>query len=131
MPRPKKYRRVCGKPRSAGFTPLCGCASQPESVVMAIDEYEVIRLLDLEGLTQEEAALRMNVARTTVTGIYTAARRKLADCLVNGKILTVASGDYKECEAGDDCPCPYKGQQSCCPNSKPENNGLISLRSLK
>lgn len=117
MPRPKKYRRVCGKPRSNGLVPLCGCASQLEGVVMAIDEYEVIRLLDLEGLTQEEAAAQMNVARTTVTGIYTSARRKLADCLVNGKFLSVSGGDYEECDAGEDCPCPYKGKQDCCHKS--------------
>lgn len=118
MSRPKKYRRVCSKPRSDGFAPLCGCASQPENVVMGIDEYEVIRLLDLEGLTQEKAALQMNVARTTVTGIYNTARKKLADCLVNGKFLSINGGDYEECEGGDDCPCPYKGKQSCCHKSQ-------------
>lgn len=113
MPRPKKYRRVCGKPRSSGFAPLCGCASQPQSVVMTVDEYEVVRLLDLENLTQEEAALRMDVARTTVTGIYNTARKKLADCIVNGKILLITGGDYKICEAEATCNCPCKGKY--CP----------------
>lgn len=118
MSRPRKYRRVCGKPHNSGLAPLRGCASQVEGVVMAIDEYEVIRLLDLEGLTQEEAALLMNVSRTTVTGIYDTARRKLADCLVNGKFLTLNGGNYKECEVGDNCLCPFKGKQSCCHKSE-------------
>lgn len=115
MPRPKKFRRVCGKPINSGFAPICGCASQTESVVMAVDEYEAIRLIDLEDLTQEEAALRMGVARTTVTGIYNAARKKIADCLVNGKFLTVDGGDYKVCEAENECACLCKDKHKHCP----------------
>ena len=108
MTRPKKFRRVCGMPKNSGFAPICGCASQPVSVVMAVDEYEALRLIDLESLTHEEAAFRMDVARTTVTGIYNVARKKIADCLVNGKFLTVSGGDYKVCEAENECNCPCK-----------------------
>ena len=57
-----------------------------ETVIMAVDEYETLRLNDLEGFTQEQCADQMNIARTTIQGIYSEARRKLADSLVNGKI---------------------------------------------
>jgi len=65
---------------------------------MTVDEYEAIRLIDLEGYTQEECALQMNVARTTVQGIYSEARKKLAESLVDGKILSIEGGEYRLCD---------------------------------
>ena len=62
------------------------------SVRMTVDEYEALRLLDQEGLTQEACAGRMRVARTTVTAIYDSARKKVADALVCGKRLLIAGG---------------------------------------
>ena len=63
-------------------------------VVMTVDEYEVIRLLDHEGLNQEECAFKMNISRTTVTAIYENARRKMSEMLVEGKQLLIAGGNY-------------------------------------
>jgi Golgi nucleoside diphosphatase len=62
---------------------------------MSVEEYETIRLIDFEGLTQEECAERMQVARGTVQNIYKDARCKLAEFLVNGNILKIKGGDYK------------------------------------
>ncbi len=59
---------------------------------MTVDEYETLRLLDDEGLTQEACAARMNVARTTVTAIYDSARKKVAEALVHGKRLLITGG---------------------------------------
>ena len=76
---------------------------------MAIEEYETIRLIDLEGFTQEECAGQMNIARTTVQGIYNDARRKVAESLVNGKVLWIEGGEYKLCDGfGNTC-----GQGGC------------------
>jgi uncharacterized protein len=94
MPRPRKWRRVCCLPESNVFGPLSG-PLQEEEIIMTVDEYETIRLIDLECLTQEECAERMNVARATVQKIYTDARLKLAESLVNGYILKIQGGEYE------------------------------------
>ena len=96
MPRPCKRRRICAEPRYEGFGPRG--FEGADVVVMALDEYEAIRLIDLEGLTQEECARQMEVARTTVQAIYTAAREKLARCLVQGCELRIGGGEYRMCD---------------------------------
>jgi predicted DNA-binding protein (UPF0251 family) len=88
MPRPRKWRHVCCLPNNAEFGPV-GERGEGSGVVMTVDEYETIRLIDLMGFTQEECAAQMNVARTTVQGIYNEARRKIADALVNAKALVI------------------------------------------
>lgn len=64
---------------------------------MSVEEYETIRLIDKEGLMQEECADRMDVARTTVQRIYISARKKLADAVVDGKVLKIEGGTFKLC----------------------------------
>lgn len=98
MARPRKRRRVCTLPETDRYGPL-GIENKNEDIVlMSVDEYEAIRLIDLEGFTQEECGIQMNIARSTVQGIYMEARQKLADSLVNGKILSIEGGDYKLCD---------------------------------
>jgi len=98
MARPRKWRKVCSLPDSKRFGPLDSSADKDIFVRMTVDEYETIRLIDLEGLTQEECAKQMNVARTTVQGIYIEARKKLAESLVNGKVLLIEGGEYRLCD---------------------------------
>jgi predicted DNA-binding protein (UPF0251 family) len=77
---------------------------------MQLDEYETIRLIDLEGLTQEECAEQMDVARSTVQGIYISARKKLADSLINGKLLLIEGGQYHLCDgSGQNVNCGRAG----------------------
>ena len=105
MPRPRKCRRVCCLPCYAAFGPVDERAAEG-TIVMSVDEYETIRLIDLMGFTQEECAAQMNVARTTVQGIYNDARKKLADVLVNAKGLVIRGGDYTLCESKEEaCGC--------------------------
>ncbi len=110
MPRPRKWRKVCSLPNSNRFGPLDAAISGDHFVVMTIDEYETIRLIDLEGLSQEECASQMNVARTTVQGIYSDARKKIAESLVNGKVLRIEGGDYKLCDGEDE----FCNSYGCC-----------------
>lgn len=93
MPRKARCRCICGYPDYWTFVPE-GAASD-EVIVMSLDELETIRLIDKEGLTQEECAAKMGVSRTTVTGIYDSARRKLATSLIDGKKLQISGGSYR------------------------------------
>ena len=96
MPRPRKWRKVCSAPHCTQFSPSNG---EDEGVVeMTVDEYESIRLIDLAGLTQEQCADQMEVARTTIQSIYHSARKKLADCIVNSRSLIIGGGEYRVCE---------------------------------
>lgn len=97
MPRPKKWRRVCEMPKSEAYGPICPKLTQENRIEMLVEEFEVIRLMDYEGLTQEECAQRIGVARTTVQRMYTEARQKIAKSLVEGRVLVVMGGDYKIC----------------------------------
>lgn len=107
MARPRKWRKVCCLPESNRFGPLDIPIDQ--FIIMTVDEYETIRLIDLEGLTQEECAEQMHIARTTVQRIYSDARKKIAESLVNGKLLRIEGGDYKLCNGlGKSC-----GSGSC------------------
>ena len=85
MPRKQRCRWIEGYPDHWEFSPEE--ISHKEPVLMTLDEFETIRLLDREGLTQEQCAEKMSIARTTVTAIYESARRKVAEALVDGKQL--------------------------------------------
>ena len=102
MPRPVKIRRICRMPRHTSFGPT-GCHQHAEPILMTLDEYETIRLIDLEALSQEECAAQMNIARTTVQMIYASARRKLALSLTEGLPLTITGGEYRLCEGVNSC----------------------------
>ena len=76
-------------------------------VTLAVDEFECIRLMDMEGLTQEQAAARMGVARATAQAIYASARHKIAMFLTTQATLTIEGGDYELC-AGEAGCCPHR-----------------------
>ncbi|MGI6497381.1 MAG: DUF134 domain-containing protein [Oscillospiraceae bacterium] len=101
MARPRKWRRVCCLPDNQNFGPLDSKANKHNVILMTVDEYEAIRLIDLEGLNQEQCSERMGVARTTAQTIYSSARVKLAKCLVNGTMLSISGGDYVLCDGGN------------------------------
>ena len=98
MPRPCKRRRVCFRPERQCFRPAE--ARPGQAVEMTVDEFESIRLIDLEGLTQEDCARRMDVSRATVQAIYGAARTKLARFLVQGRELVIGGGEFVLCPGG-------------------------------
>jgi len=92
MPRPPKYRVVNGYPAATIFKPAGIPKIDLDEVVLTLDEFEALRLADLQGLYQDDAAASMNVSRQTLGNILVEAHRKVADCLVNGKALRIEGG---------------------------------------
>lgn len=112
MARPKKSRKVCDFPQTLFFMPEDKDQDKP-AVIMTVDEYETIRLIDREGFSQEQCSDFMQVARTTVQQIYAGARKKLADVLVDGLPLRIEGGDYQLCNGAcmaHSCRHCYKQQ---------------------
>lgn len=93
MPRPKRCRRICGYPDYWSFVPEG--SDSVKTIEFMLDEFETIRLIDYQKLTQEECAEAMGVSRATVTSIYEKARYKLADAMVNGKRIRITGGSYR------------------------------------
>ena len=112
MARPQKCRRVCRLPKASEFRPA-GRGLRQEAVVLAVDEYEAVRLIDKEGISQEQCSQYMNVSRTTVQEICTAARKKIATALVDGVSLRIEGGAYRLCGGETDfCGC-WKKHSGC------------------
>ena len=95
MPRPPRCRRICGIPKIDAFCPSGNRRTEP--ILLTLDEYEVIRLVDLEQQTHEQCASQMDISRSTVQEIYENARRKIAACLVHGRPLHITGGNYRIC----------------------------------
>lgn len=95
MPRPKRRRKVCGLPGTPRFCPADTEFKHQDAVIMTVDEFETIRLIDHEGMNQTQCAEAMDIARTTVQEIYISARKKLSDVLVEGRPLLIEGGDYR------------------------------------
>lgn len=95
MGRRQLCRTIHKKPGVISFKPAGIPGSRLDDVTLTVDELEAIRLADLEGLYQEEAAKQMRVSRQTFGRIIGSAHRKIADVLVNGKLLYVKGGNIK------------------------------------
>lgn len=92
--RKRKIRGVCALPKNSVFFP--GEKNQENNaVVLTLDEYEVIRLVDYERLSQEESGELMSVSRATAQRIHRSARNKIATALVEGRTLRIEGGEYQ------------------------------------
>ena len=96
MARPQRCRKICAEPLYDRFVPEG--QESIDNIILTVDEYEVIRLVDYENYTHEECARHMDIARSTVTEIYVSARKKIADSLINGKRLLIQGGYYRLCD---------------------------------
>jgi predicted DNA-binding protein (UPF0251 family)/predicted Fe-Mo cluster-binding NifX family protein len=111
-------RRVSALPRCCRFAPARDAMPPVPPVTMTLDEFEAIRLIDLGGLTQEQCAARMGVARATAQAVYGSARAKLAEFLVNGRELAIEGGPYELCG---------HGSGSVLPTSQTEGNITMKI----
>lgn len=109
MARTEKKRRVCKMPKNCQFYSE---KEKNHGIVMKVEEYECIRLIDYMAFTQEECAMQMQVSRATVQSIYASARKKLSRFLVEGMSLQIEGGDYRLCE-GDSSKEGCSGKGFC------------------
>ena len=130
MARPRNCRRVGSVPQSNYFKPRGIPLSMLEEVILTVDEFEAVRLADLESLYQEQAAERMNVSRPTFGRIVESAHKKVADALVKGKALKIEGGEFEILRMRSfrcsDCQhsweLPYgTGRPEGCPSCKSGN----------
>ena len=113
MPRPCKCRRVAFAPEVTYFKPAGVPLSSLEEVQISVEELEAIRLKDLEGLEQEECAVKMNISRPTFQRVLGSARRKIAEALLEGKAMRIGGGNFEmsplsyRCAVGHEWELPY------------------------
>lgn len=93
MPRPCKCRHIACQPQCTYFKPRGIPLAALDEVQLKADEFEAVRLSDLEGLYQEEAARKMQVSRQTFGNIILTAHKKIADAIVNGKAIKIEGKD--------------------------------------
>lgn len=94
MPRKPKCRRVESLPNVTYFKPAGIPLRYLEEVSLSVEEIEAIRLRDIEGFDQEQAAKRMNISRPTFQRILSSSRKKIADALLNGKAIRIGGGNF-------------------------------------
>ncbi len=132
MARPKRPRRVAGGPDVTYFKPRGVPMSALSEVLLELDEFEALRLADMEGMYQQDAAVAMDVSRQTFARMLGAARRKVADALVHGKALRIEGLDPNQAP-GYRCPeCrqfwihaagrSQPGCPACAPESSPADS---------
>ena len=95
MPRPRRCRRVWFEPNVTYFKPAGVRVIDLEESILTVDEFEAIRLKDLEGLDEETAAKKMNISQPTFNRLVSSARKRIADAIVNGKAIKIFGGQYR------------------------------------
>lgn len=95
MARTPKNRHIETPPLMKGFKPFGICSCKLEAIELTFEEYESIKLIDYELLSQEESAKKMLVSRPTLTRIYNKALKKIAKAFVEGKSLSFEGGKFE------------------------------------
>lgn len=89
MPRPHKRRRIRGRPSSFYFKPAGIPLTNLEESELTMPEFEAIRLVDLNEVSQEQAGEKMQISQSTLSRILKSARKKIADSIINGKAIKI------------------------------------------
>jgi len=95
MPGRRRCRRVGFQPSFTSFRPAEAGKKEPEEAILSIDEFEAVRLKDLEGLDQIEWAEKMDISQPTFHRLVISARKKIADALTHGKTIKIEGGHYR------------------------------------
>ena len=95
MPRPVRCRRVAIEPNTTYFKPAGIPVRDLQEVILSVEEFEALRLKDVQGLDQTEAAKKMKVSQPTFFRLLDSSRKKVSDAIVNGKAIRIEGGNYK------------------------------------
>jgi len=95
MPRPRRRRRIYYNPDVTFFKPAGVRMKELSESILTLDEFEAVRLKDLEGLDQKDCAKKMNISQPTFHRLVLSARKKIADAIVNGKAIKIEGGNVK------------------------------------
>jgi len=95
MPRPRLLRRIGFLPSVTYFKPAGIPLATLAEETITFDEFEALRLSDLEEFDQEKSAAKMKISQPTFHRLITTARKKIASALVNGKAIKVKGGNYQ------------------------------------
>ncbi|PKL58487.1 MAG: hypothetical protein CVV34_02025, partial [Methanomicrobiales archaeon HGW-Methanomicrobiales-5] len=90
-----RCRRVGQQPAFTSFGPANAGINTPEEAILSVDEFEAVRLKDLESFDQSECAEMMDISQPTFHRLVVSARRKIADALTNGKTIKIEGGNYR------------------------------------
>ncbi|NOZ12293.1 MAG: DUF134 domain-containing protein [Acidobacteria bacterium] len=100
MVRPRKLRFVGMEPEFRMFKPVGIPVVEMDRIVLTLDEFEAIRLVDFEGMDHEGAAALIEISRPTLSRLVEQARRKVADAIVSGKALVIEGGNVEMVSRG-------------------------------
>ena len=95
MPRPRICRRISFMPEVTYFKPAGVTMAKLDETILTIDEYEVVRLIDFEGVEQNKASKKMKISQPTLSRLLKSARKKISDAIINGKAIKIQGGTYK------------------------------------
>ena len=136
MPRRKRHRMIGGIPMWRRFVPVGVPGQVTGQVMLALDEFEALRLVDYEGLDQETAAGRMGVSRPVLSRILKNARYKVASALVEGAEIVVEGGPVQFAQNFYRCVrcftliprAPGEPPPTVCPNCGGTQFELLNVR---
>jgi predicted DNA-binding protein (UPF0251 family) len=95
MVRPRRTRRIFFQPNVTYFKPVGIPMVNLKENMLSFDELEAIRLIDSEGMEQNKAGKKMKISQSTLSRLLKQGRKKLADCVINGKAIKIQGGNFK------------------------------------
>ena len=137
MSRPFKSRKICNPPMMNGFKPFGMHFCEVESVNLQFDEYESLKLVNYEGLSQDIAAKKMDVSRPTFTRVYNNALKKIAKAFVECQSIEIEGGnvafekDWYKCKKCFKLIEGIENHKKCLHCTTYNNNELINLNQTK